>query len=250
MNIVSFSLYGTDEMYQLGAIKNAETIPVSLPGWICRFYVSSEVSESTITKLKELGAQIVHRERHNLVDGTFWRFEAIDDKDADAVIFRDTDSRISKREAQSIIQWLKSDKKVHIIRDHPYHSSLILAGMWGVKKDTLPPMHKLIDIWKMSRKLRLKGTGDVKGNDQVFLNEMIYHKVVKSAMIHTDTIKYEGEEITDFPCDRENCEFIGQVVYADNSIDEGDVDLIRNSSLKTLPLPKEHFIYKLIRLFI
>lgn len=249
MNIVSFSLYGTSEMYQLGAIKNAETIPVLLPGWICRFYVSNEVSESTIDKLKDLGAQVILRERHDLVDGTFWRFEAIDDKDADVVIFRDTDSRISKREVKSIVQWLESDKNVHIIRDHPFHSSLILAGMWGVKKNTLLPMHKLINIWKMSRILRLKGTGDVKGNDQVFLNEMIYHKVVKDAMIHTDTIQYEGEDITDFPCKRENNEFIGQVVYADNSTDE-DADLFKNSTLKTLPLPKEHFIYKLIRLFL
>ena len=36
--VISFTLYGNDKKYTLGAIKNAEVAPLYYPGWKLRFY--------------------------------------------------------------------------------------------------------------------------------------------------------------------------------------------------------------------
>ena len=42
-------------------------------------------------------------------------------------------SRFSARESAAVSEWLSSDLPFHIMRDHNYHNSRILAGMWGAK---------------------------------------------------------------------------------------------------------------------
>ena len=48
-------------------------------------------------------------------------------------LFRDLDSRPSRREAEAVEQWMSSKHAFHVMRDHPAHDMPILAGMWGVK---------------------------------------------------------------------------------------------------------------------
>ena len=63
----------------------------------------------------------------------FWRFFAHDETDCEYVVFRDADSRISKREKMAVDEWIQSGKSIHIMRDHPYHTVPILGGMWGCR---------------------------------------------------------------------------------------------------------------------
>ena len=58
-------------------------------------------------------------------------------KDVDVMISRDTDSRVSHREMIAVNKWLESDKGFHIMRDHPWHTTKILGGMWGCRKWSL-----------------------------------------------------------------------------------------------------------------
>ena len=44
-----------------------------------------------------------------------------------------TNFRFSARESAAVSEWLSSDLPFHIMRDHNYHHSRILAGMWGAK---------------------------------------------------------------------------------------------------------------------
>ena len=44
-----------------------------------------------------------------------------------------TNFRFSARESAAVSEWLSSDLPFHIMRDHNYHNSRILAGMWGAK---------------------------------------------------------------------------------------------------------------------
>ena len=48
-------------------------------------------------------------------------------------LFRDLDSRPSRREMEAVEEWMLSKHVVHVMRDHPGHDMPILAGMWGVK---------------------------------------------------------------------------------------------------------------------
>ena len=50
------------------------------------------------------------------------------------VLSRDCDSRLSARERRIVDDWILSDKRLLVIRDHINHYDFpILAGMWGLK---------------------------------------------------------------------------------------------------------------------
>ena len=51
----------------------------------------------------------------------------------DLILSRDLDSRFSDREQEAVRDWLNSNKKFHIMRDHPDHGTEILGGTWGCK---------------------------------------------------------------------------------------------------------------------
>ena len=51
----------------------------------------------------------------------------------EVALFRDLDSRPSRREMEAVEEWMLSKHVVHVMRDHPGHDMPILAGMWGVK---------------------------------------------------------------------------------------------------------------------
>jgi hypothetical protein len=84
------------------------------------------------------------------------------------MISRDTDSRLNSRESNAVNQWLKSNKDFHIMRDHPYHNTEILGGMWGVRNGLLSDIKD--DIKKYVK-------GDFWQVDQNFLKEIVYPKV-------------------------------------------------------------------------
>ena len=65
--------------------------------------------------------------------GAMWRFLAINDPEAEYVIFRDADSVVSHREAEAVAEWIESGHSFHTMRDSGSHTALILAGMWGLK---------------------------------------------------------------------------------------------------------------------
>ena len=56
--VISFSLYGTNEKYIHGALHNVELALVYFPGWVCRFYVNSDVPIDALNALKRLGAEV------------------------------------------------------------------------------------------------------------------------------------------------------------------------------------------------
>ena len=209
--IISFSLWGDAPIYNVGAIRNAEMSPEIYPGWICRFYLGSDVPQETENKLKEFNhVEVVNMDEENDWQGMFWRFFAVNnEEDIDYVIFRDTDSRLTFREYEAVTEWVVSEKYLHIMRDHPYHSEPIMGGMWGCKpkeiinkineevyrRHELPEatsFKKIIEDWmavewnKTERGADRAMTLDnyfTKGIDQRFLRGMIYQLCSKDAHV-------------------------------------------------------------------
>lgn len=70
---------------------------------------------------------------HSYMSGRLHRFIPIADHFVDIYMSRDIDSPILQREIVSVNQWLLSNKLYHIIRDHPLHYDVILAGLWAFK---------------------------------------------------------------------------------------------------------------------
>jgi hypothetical protein len=97
--VISFALYGKKPKYNLGAIYNVEMAKVYFPGWKCRFYVTNDVLNLTISVLKDLGADIEYiPPGMGKMSGMFWRFVVADDPTVDRYLIRDVDSRMNARD--------------------------------------------------------------------------------------------------------------------------------------------------------
>lgn len=82
--VISFGLYGNKPKYTQGAIRNAELAPIYFPNWICRYYITSDVPEDVISKLKDLGAEIESiPSGMGYIAGMFWRFMVASDETVD-----------------------------------------------------------------------------------------------------------------------------------------------------------------------
>jgi hypothetical protein len=210
--IISFSLWGTNPIYNIGAIRNAELAKEVYPDWVCRFYYGTSTLNETIEKLKTFdNVELINMGVEGDWTGMFWRFYPAGEEDVDVVIVRDCDSRLNQREKDAVDEWLNSDKGFHIMRDHPYHTTEILGGMWGSKKGVLPKIKDYIDLY-------------IKGNfwqvDQNFLRELIYPKVKNNSLVHDEFF-----EKSPFPSIRPKNIFVGQ------AFDENDNPLYPKHSL-------------------
>jgi hypothetical protein len=212
--IISFSLWGNNPIYTIGAIRNAELTNEIYPTWTSRFYCGKSVPNDIINKLKSIpNCEVIIMNEEGNWEGMFWRFYACED--SDIMISRDTDSRLNLREKFAIDEWLNSDKDFHIMRDHPYHTTEILGGMWGCRNGILKNMKSLINEYK-------------KGNfwqvDQNFLKEKIYPMVKNNSYIHDEFFNYNLNR-KKFPTNRDKGRFVGQ------AFDENDKVLHEKHSL-------------------
>jgi len=218
--IISFSLWGDDPKYCIGAIKNAKLTNQIYPGWTSRFYCGKSVPSNIIEQLIEIqNCEVLIVDELGNWSGMFWRFLAASDSDVDVMISRDCDSRLNLREKSAVDQWMKSSKEFHIMRDHPWHTALILGGMWGVKYPKLNNMITLVD--KYSK-------GDFWQVDQNFLKEIIYPIIQNDCMIHDEFFITNSNRLP-FPSNRIGQEFVGE------SFDENDnPNLIHRSKIKLI----------------
>lgn len=148
--IISFSLWGDNPKYGVGAILNAQLAAKYFPEWECYFYYDKTVPKIYIDTLQTFS----NSKTIEITDGSygaFWRLLPM--KKDTIVLSRDTDSRLSERERSIIYDWLGTLKKVCIIRDHIRHYDFfILTGMLAVR-DGLPQIifdemkFKLFETW-------------------------------------------------------------------------------------------------------
>ena len=204
--VISFSLWGTNPKYCCGAIRNAELAKELFPDWECWFYVrmNGDICCSTLRRLAGMdNTHMIPVNKPCDWTGMFDRFEAalFHDDDVEVMISRDCDSRLSSREKAAVDEWLESGKGFHIMRDHPWHGSKMLGGMWGMRSGALPEFLGLLNNWKHEDRWQ---------TDQEFLNQEIYPRIVNDAMVHASFFKLE-RHAKDFPTERKDYEFIGQV---------------------------------------
>ncbi len=202
MKIIAFSLWGDIPMYTIGAIRNAEIAKQIFPDWICRYYVANTVPLDIVERIESMdNTEVIMKDEPGTPHSMFWRFEPAWDSSVDYMIVRDTDSRLGVREKAAVDEWIGSGKKLHIMRDHPYHGTVILGGMWGCRPVLLPEMKTMTNEW-------LQNKEDKKGSDQHFL-QTLYPLVSSDSCVHDEFF-----EKLPFPMKREDdpvVKFIGQV---------------------------------------
>lgn len=195
--IISFSLWGDNPNYIIGAIKNAILAKQIYHGWVCRFYIDNvAIQNPNITYIKLLdNTEIVDYDFAG--DWTFNinRFRPIYEDNTEYFISRDCDSRLSFREARAVDEWINSGKTFHIMRDHPFQFNYpILAGMFGSRR---------IEI---DRNIFDDDIDQGHYSDQIFLYKYIYPLTQNNCLIHDGTHRNTGKK---FPQNRQGSSFIG-----------------------------------------
>ncbi len=179
-NVISFSLFGDNPKYTVGAIENAKLAPKIYPEWEYRYYVDGSVPVTTIMELMDLGANVIEKRRTRGYEALFWRFECLHDQLVDAWISRDVDSRLNIREKVAVDEWLSYDKTCHIMRD-AHNSDLIPipAGMFGIRNDLVRVKYPYLKIscnrpeWYFDR-----------NSDQYALAEQIWPSIKNDHVCH------------------------------------------------------------------
>ena len=117
MKLITFSLFGDNPLYCVGAVENARLAKEIYPDWTARFYVAQDVPSMYLDAIEEYDAEIIHCEKENEYDGLNWRFRPLYDPSVEFWISRDADSRLSWREKNAVDEWLVSGKTAHLMRD-------------------------------------------------------------------------------------------------------------------------------------
>lgn len=208
MKVIAFSLFGSVEHYRLGLIRNIEIAGRLFPDWVCLAYCD-EQNYKHLEHLRFANARIILQQREsNGLSGMTWRLNACHDASNEIILFRDTDSFLTTREKEIVDEWLKSPFDVHLIRDHPLHTSPVMGGMFGVRGRSAQLLSEII---KLHHEAHSK-TGY--GDDQDFLNKHFYPKIKHRAMVHTTSVRYLFEYAMPIrPCQGDEL-FVGAYEFA------------------------------------
>ncbi|SDH82375.1 tetratricopeptide repeat protein [Pseudomonas panipatensis] len=178
-NVIAFSLFGGSPKYCETAVLNVLEQPRLYPHWVCRFYIDDSVPEVIVRRLLDNGGQVVRVDPAvRQWPGPMWRFLALDDGQAQRILFRDADSVISAREVEAVQQWLDSDKHFHAMRDNGTHTELLLAGLWGAVGGALPALGELM------RRFFQAPLASRHFADQYFLRQYVWPYARRSLLQH------------------------------------------------------------------
>lgn len=205
---IAFSLYGDNPLYIEGIQFACHSYAEIFPGWKPVIYAGRSVPQDVLTQLtRDFGALIIDMS-DSTEDSTamFWRYLAVDNPGGDAILFRDADSRASKRERAAVDQWLASALNFHIMRDHPNHVLPMMGGMWGVHPHALSNVKELINEY---------GPDSQFSGDQRWLASIVYPLAQESCLVHSDMSRFSDSGnvvIKRFPIDDSLNSYVGQGV--------------------------------------
>jgi len=230
-SIISYSLYGNNRRYTAPLLINAEIAGRLFPGWTIYVYHDETVSVQYLSQLKQYGIVTINIDKidNKKLPPKMWRFLPTASPNVESIIFRDADSLLTQRERDLVIKWMQSDKSVHIIRDHPLHVAPILAGMFGMKKDSFRILSTLLE----------SKTPDVHtwphDYDQVFLADHFYPKIKEAALIHVSFFQYWGESVIKIDPVAEGNNFIGAVFHEDEANHELNKMMMKSGFINGIP---------------
>ena len=185
-NNIGFCVYGKTKLYLEGALKNE--YQYNQENYNCLFYTRKDIDVNVKNRLKNT---------IECCDMPGWfmmftRFYPVENPNNNIYMSRDTDCRLSKRELSCIEDWLQSEKTLHIIRDHPYHTTEILGGLWGFQNKSIPNVR--LEIAKWCIEFVKNNKIYQKGPDQFFLKNL-YQKYHNDAYIQDSYLNYENKNM-------------------------------------------------------
>ncbi|XP_042869727.1 uncharacterized protein LOC122251693 [Penaeus japonicus] len=135
------------------------SIRTQYPGWVMRVYHNTSQEDAIVNPMFcRLSCAFQHVDFCHVkylpnhldlmekgVVGRLWRFAVMGDPTVSTFLVRDTDSMIIERQIMAVQEWLASGKGFHVMRDHPNHHAIMLAGLWGGHNRNLSLLRKVRD---------------------------------------------------------------------------------------------------------
>ena len=246
-----YSIYGTDaEKYYEPMLSN---IKIAKHHGVALVLHTNKKSETQVRNffrdnLEEI-MLFVHNDEYAEYFPKILRYLSSEKIDSKFYFFKDSDSIVTLKEIEIMNRWMHTSNPIAlIIRDHPLHISLILAGMFGANKNLSQYIAKSAEEFFLKRK---PGYYNKYSYDQVWLARKIYPTIVDKADVNTSFFYYREEKITRIKIDLKNHQYIGAQAYKQslNSPEnlEGYLRLY-GPNLLTLPyFPKLSFLYGRVR---
>ena len=156
--------------------------------WVMRLYYDLDQSDELMGRLCELACNNSHLDLcyvrqlpgNPVTDASDifamnWRFLPPLDPQVSVFLCRDLDSRISPREVAAVTEWLRSEKPIHSMRDHPAHNTPLLGAAWGARVTEENIRHKWVRSWqKILADPLSRASRDSKGPDQELLQKWVW----------------------------------------------------------------------------
>jgi hypothetical protein len=210
--IISFCVWGNSDLYNLGLLENAIIMPKVFPGWIMYVAYTQTANQKIINELAKIPwVELELFEVPNHSKNTMLRFLPGMQPQNDVVIFRDADSRLLKRDYLAVTDWLNNtNKKVHLMRDHPANKSKIMAGLWGVREGIIAKPEIVQKFYDYYKNPEFKNWTI----DQVYLFKYVYPLIMNTTCIHASFNQFE-KWAKPFPegCPPRNRGFCGQTFH-------------------------------------
>lgn len=138
--------------------------------------------QSITTLLK---TQIIFLESYPKLENSFgmhWRFAPMADPYVDEWHSRDLDATMLQRELDAVREWRSTSLGFHIMRDHPYHGTAILGGMFGIRQDSYE--RKKLRLKEFTKIITDFGREWKKGADQSALSAIVAPHVGGDSLVH------------------------------------------------------------------
>lgn len=191
-NVISFCVWGKCPIYNYGLYENALLLPKIFPNWHMVVYHTKTADLEVMKELSKIkNVECIEVDFPDHFRNSMLRFVAGFNPAYDAVIFRDADSRLLKRDYVAVQDWLKSGKDVHAIRDHPKNGIRyrISAGLWGVRNKFMLKNNLQIKYAEFFSDFNNKEWSI----DEKFLFKCVYPLINKNnSVIHSDFTHWEN----------------------------------------------------------
>lgn len=213
--VLSYTIFGKDSGARWGHLIGmvaTEAFKSNLyNNWILRIYHDKTLSEKCIQNyVSNFGnLEFIDVTQTTLygdissINGRVWRFLPLADNSVDTVCFRDLDSPILKREEHAVAEWLSTNHIVHVMRDHYWHETEILAGLWGFRSVMNRTFaQKVVNIIMLNAQRRSAKQEAIKLNDQIVLTQYIWPLLKSSSLQHDSYTCNVYNDTTPFPTKR------------------------------------------------
>lgn len=194
MKVFTFCLYGTDRNYYDGLLENIQSIKQHYPEYEIFVYKGNCPED---WKLDNLDINIIYTKRDGAIN-MLYRYLPL--RFAETGFVRDTDSRITERDRWCIDSFLSSNYTYHIIRDHVWHKSKIMGGLFGWKRPTDIELDLSVE----------QGYG----YDEAVIANQLYPKIINETLVHTNVYALHKEHSQRIHIPRKDAwDFIGNVIW-------------------------------------